>query len=248
MDHVATLQSARQGGVQVEFATGAVLVAGGVDGGGTILSSTEIFKLGAAAWAPAGVMAAARELFPAVRLANGKVLVSGGLGTGGAVLGAAELFDPATGAWSPAGALSTPRFGHTATLLTNGKVLVAGGCVSDPCAAAAAVSELYDPSTNAWWSTTGSLNTPRYSHVAVRLKNGKVLAIGGSTGSPTNSVELYNPTTGVWSPAASTNAPRYNSAATLLADGRVLATGGVVAEFPVEFGRTLRYPSPTLGR
>ena len=92
-------------------------------------------------------------------------------------------------------------------------------------------SELYDPASNTW-STTGSLNTARYYHTAVRLKTGKVLAIGGSTGTATTSCELYNPSTGTWSNAASTNVARFFNTTTLLPDGKVLVTGGATSRFP----------------
>jgi hypothetical protein len=175
-------------------------------------------------------MAEAREAFPAVVLTSGKVLVSGGLGVGSSVLADAELYDPTTGLWSSAGSLSVPRFGHTATLLTSGKVLVTGGCTSSTCSIYTAVSELYDPLSNTW-STTDTLNTARYYHTALRLKTGKVLVIGGASGTNT-SCELYDPVKGTWSNAGSTNARRYLNTATLLADGKVLVTGGANGRFP----------------
>jgi hypothetical protein len=67
---------------------------------------------------------------------------------------------------------------------------VTGGCAASNCSTATAVSELYDPASNSW-STTGILNTARYYHTAVRLKTGKVLAIGGSTGT----AGVYTPLT-----------------------------------------------------
>lgn len=124
------------------------------------------------------------------------------------------------------------RFGHTATLLQSGKVLVVGGCTASNCSTDTAVSELYDPASNSW-STTGNLNTARYYHTAVRLKTGKVLAIGGSTGTTTTTCELYDPSQGTWSNAASTNAARYFNATTLLPDGKVLVRGGTPSRGPL---------------
>ncbi len=226
------LQSAREFNAQVLLATGKVLSVGGVDNNGNLLASAELFTSGLGAWTLTGSMAQGRELFPAIPLANGKVLVSGGAGAGGTVLGAAELYDPTAGTWSAAGSLSVARFGHTATLLQSGKVLVTGGCTSSDCSAETAESELYDPASNSW-STTGSLNAARYYHAAVRLQTGKVLVIGGSTGSVTASCELYDPSLGTWSGAASMNAPRYLNPATLLPDGKVLVTGGTTSRYPI---------------
>ena len=168
-------------------------------------------------------MANARAYSSAVVLTNGKVLVAGGLGTGSTLLAAAELYDPTSDTWSSAGSLSVARYAHTATLLSNGKVLVTGGCTASSCSTYTAGSELYDPTSNTW-STTGSLNTARFSQGAVRLKTGKVLVVGGTFG--TTSCELYNPATGTWSVAASTNVARYQHTTTFLADGKVPDTGG----------------------
>ena len=225
-----TMQSARELNAQVPLVKGKVLSIGGVDNNGNLLASAEVYSA-SGKWTLTGSMAAARELFPAVVLTGGKILVSGGLGSGSTVLSGAELYDPTTGTWSSAGSLSVARFGHTATLLQSGKVLVAGGCTASDCSTDTAISELYDPASNSW-STTGNLNTARYYHTAVRLKTGKVLAIGGSPTTAATSCELYDPSTGTWSSAASTNAARYLNGSTLLSDGKVLVTGGAVGRFP----------------
>ena len=224
-----TMQSARELNAQVRLNNGKALSIGGADSSGNFLASAEIYNPAPGTWTLTGSMAESRELFPAVVLTNGKVLVSGGLGAGSIVLAAAELYDPTTGAWSSAGSLSVGRFGHTATLLQSGKVLVTGGCTTNTCSSDTAVSELYDPLANSW-STTGNLNTARYYQTAVRLKTGKVLIIGGSTG--ITSCELYDPSKGTWSNAASTSATRVFNATTLLSDGKVLVTGGAVGRFP----------------
>ncbi len=99
--------------------------------------------------------------------------------------------------WSATGSLGTARiYGHTATLLANGKVLVVGG--GTPGNRLTDSAELYDPATGQW-SATGSLITPRFRPIAVRLANGKVLVAGGYDGS---SAEIYDPDTGAWSPPA----------------------------------------------
>src|SRR5258708_24702577 len=83
------------------------------------------------------------------------------------------------------------------------------------------------------WSATGNLNAARYSHTAVLLKTGKVLAVGGYAGGISASCELYDPSTGTWSNAASTNVVRYLNTTTLLSDGKVLATGGTPSRGPL---------------
>lgn len=221
---------ARVSHAEVALGSGALAV-GGTDGV-TVFASAELYNSTTGKWTATGSMTQAREAFPAVVLKTGKVLVVGGADATGTPLAGAELYDPSTGTWSPAGFLSLPRYGHTATLLPSGKVLVTGGCSASSCSTYTSVSELYDPASNSW-STTGNLSAARYYHTAVLLKTGKVLAVGGSTGSISNSCELYNPAKGTWSAAASTNVVRYLNTTTLLPDGKVLVTGGTPGRFPL---------------
>jgi len=218
-----TMQSTRELHAQAPLPGGKVLVIGGIDNSGNPLASSEVYSSGK--WTLTGSMARARYKFPAVVVGGGKILVAGGLGTGTSVLAAAELYDPTTGTWSSTASLSVHRFNHTATLLPSGKVLVTGGCTTSACSGYTGVSELYDPKSNSW-SRTGSLSTARYSHTAVLLKTGKVLVVGGSTGSALTSCEIYDSSTGQWTNVASTKAARYLNSTNLLSDGKVLAAGG----------------------
>src|ERR671922_285362 len=104
----------------------------------------------------------------------------------------------------------------TATRLANGRILVVGGVGES-------TTELYDPSTGTWLPG-GTLNQPRWLHIAVRLFDGRVLVAGG--GAYTTSAELYDPATNRWTPTGSMNVDRYDFTATLLRDGRVLVAGG----------------------
>lgn len=84
--------------------------------------------------------------------------------------------------------------------------------------------------TLAWaapgWSTASSLQNARSAHTTTLLPNGKVLAMGGFSGS-VNPItpELYDPTTNAWS-AASLVSARSAHTATLLPNGKVLVAGG----------------------
>jgi len=144
-----------------------------------------------------------------------------------------------SGTWTRTGSLNVARGEETATLLPNGQVLVVGGSANlaywPPAALASA--ELYNPSTGTW-TTTASLKTGRYSHMAVLLPNGKVLVVGGeiTSGAYTPSAELYDPSTGKWTTTGSLIVTRYGFEATSLQNGKVLvaggnaATGGLLAE------------------
>jgi N-acetylneuraminic acid mutarotase len=108
--------------------------------------------------------------------------------------------------------------------LSDGKVLVVGGWSSGDNLASA---ELYDPDTGKW-NASARLNGPRSGHTATRLKDGKVLIVGGygQTGRALNGAELYDPDTRTWSATGSLNAPRFSHTATLLENGKVLVAAG----------------------
>src|SRR5436190_3728305 len=78
------------------------------------------------------------------------------------------------------------------------------------------------------WNNTGPLNLARHSHTATLLLNGKVLVTGGvgRIVGVTDSVELYDPSTGSNQPTGSLNILRRNHTATLLLNGQVLVAGG----------------------
>jgi C-terminal processing protease CtpA/Prc/N-acetylneuraminic acid mutarotase/transcriptional regulator with XRE-family HTH domain len=189
----------------------------------------------AGAWASAGSMATTRNSHTATVLANGKVLVVGGDNTVTAYA-TAELYDPVNYTWSSAGAMSTPRSDHTATLLQDGRVLVVGGhagTTTTRTAITLASAELYDPASNTW-SSVAPMSTPRHLHSAALLTTGKVLVVGGVTGSfgtltPLASAQIYDPATNSWSGAAAAGIPLFNQGAAIpLANGKVLLTGGNV--------------------
>jgi hypothetical protein len=137
------------------------------------------------------------------------------------------------------GTMGTARQFHTATLLdhglalTNGKVLVAGG--NDGTGKALASAELFDPITETFTATKGSMGTPRAYHTATLLLDGTVLLTGGvdGSGTPLATAELFNPTTETFAPTnGNMTSPRANHMATLfdhglaLTNGKVLVAGG----------------------
>ncbi len=130
--------------------------------------------------------------------------------------------------WSLTGSLATGRALLSLTLLENGSVLAAGGQVIGTPFQTLRTSELYDPATGTW-RAAGSLTTGRANHLAVRLRNGKVLVAGGYSielSTRLASAELYDPVTNVWSTTGSMTEPRNLPEAALLPDGRVLVAGG----------------------
>jgi len=219
---------------------GKVLVVGGLeeanwwDYGYRPLDTVELYDPDTGVWSFTGNLNTAVGSHTATLLQNGKVLVLGE--------GSAELYDPDTGEWSSTGPLIhyRARIEHTATLLPDGKVLVAGGSgVVDEVSYSFPLrsSELYDPDTETW-SFAGDFNTPRGSHTATILPDGKVLVAGGTAlverRSNTDSgivslrsSELFDPDKGTWSFAGSLKTRRSGHTATLLPDGIPMLVGGI---------------------
>ncbi|MEV0935470.1 Kelch repeat-containing protein [Streptomyces phaeochromogenes] len=146
----------------------------------------------------------------------------------------------ATGAWTAADDLPTPAawYGQHdgAVLLDDDSVLVTGG--ADATSAALDKTAVYDPTANAW-QPVDNLGTPRQLHTITRLANGKVLVVGGLSGSSAagtglRSAELYDPLTHAWTATGSLATPRWGHSAALLPDGSVLVAGGST----VRSGRT----------
>jgi hypothetical protein len=69
--------------------------------------------------------------------------------------------------------------------------------------------------------------TPRQSHSATLLPNGKVLVAGGFNGTYLASAEIYDPVTGSFMPTGRMSTAREGPVAILLGNGKVLVAGGV---------------------
>ena len=210
---------------------GKVLLTGGSTDS-VILDSAEVFNPANNSFAAVGSMNKPRKSHTATRLEDGHVLITGGKSTNvtGGDLKAAELYDPLTMQFSSIAPMNQGRSQHTATLLNDGKVLVAAGRKGGD---ETPTAELYDPAS-ALFSFTGSLELKRKRHRASLLLDGTVLVSGGATlqnahGSgeePTDTAELFHPTTGTFTRVRKMHYGRDEHESTLLPDGTVLMSGG----------------------
>lgn len=140
---------------------------------------------------------------------------------------------------------TSPRFLHKASRLDNGLVMVTGGlriAGLPPSLQSLTTVSFFDPATDSFsgsfvlqsgGSTTPALITGRSGHTQTTLLDGRVLITGGKIGASgtdegtgSDTVELFDPATGIFSTGAAMSEARYDSTATLLPDGRVVLAGG----------------------
>jgi hypothetical protein len=203
---------------------GRVLVFGGDNGmytGEQIFNSAEIYNPGSNSWTNTSNMNNRRSQFASVVLPNGNILAIGGADENQKSQATCEVYNASTGNWTYVASMNQPRQWHEAILLKNGKVLIVGGSDNFDTN-----TELYDPSNDSW-SYTGQLNIQRGGGVSlVTLKDGRILATGGTNYTAANVGELYDPTTQTWTKI---NSPMVRSRAyhtsILLNDGKVLIVG-----------------------
>ena len=189
----------------------------------------------AVSWIPANPMHRARAFFVAAELPNGNILVAGGFDgiMSPPNFADSEIYNRHTGVWTSTASMNRARAAAVAVQLENGRVLVIGGF--DEHFTVLASAEIYDPRTNMWSLTTGSMNDARVEDfVAVLLPGRKVLVAGGTgtNGSSLKSAEIFNEATGTWSRINSMNIGRGEFANVKLHDGRVLVMGGVTQDGP----------------
>jgi Kelch motif len=221
------------------LADGTVLLTGGQGAdptgvtGCAAQASAERFHPTTNAFTPLGSMRVQRQYHTAVRLLDGRVLVLGGeMGRcrEPVLLASAELFDPATGMFASVANMTIGREGATATLLPDGRVLVVGGIEFSPggnMVRVHATAELFDPATGTF-QPAGALASPRTSHAAVGLPDGRVVILGGwgDHGQAIGRVEIYDPASGTFSAKGDLAQPRSDMTATLVPGGKIVVAGG----------------------
>src|SRR5438046_2094133 len=195
-------------------------------------SRTGLFILGAlallvpSAWIMIAAVGSPAPVFPsgssATLLPDGRMFIAGGAGAGGPVA-AAEILS--NGSVTSAAAMSIARSRAGAIALADGRVLVTGGITT--AGAILNSAEIYDAATNSWSAIPSALIEPRAGHTASLLRDGRVVLAGGDTdGRISQSVEVFDPSTGEFSFAGTLSMPRAGHAAAVLTDGRVLIAGG----------------------
>jgi len=187
------------------------------------ITSVDLYDPQTEAFTATGPMATARGFDTATRLDDGRVLIAGGNPGNwdftGPLIASAELYDPTTGTFSLTGSMTTARDFHVATLLRDGRVLVTGGSRYGMDSASGqflTAAEIYDPKTGTF-SVTGSMKTPRASHTATLLSDGRLTGSQAAVcrkekagdGQGTDSIPVWKTSVGqVGSPAKTKSAKR----------------------------------------
>jgi hypothetical protein len=203
-------RSGVQGGT---LADGSIYVVGGFDA--APVASVDRLAAGATSFAPAPPLTTARDLHAVVLANDGTLYAFGGTTIGGGSLQSIEAFG---GAWTTrTPAPSTHSVISGASSLSGELYFIDINQVVE-----------YSPATDSWTS----LATPpvaRDGVAAVRLSDGRILAIGGETMTNTvANVDALDPTTGMWTALSPLGLARHQHGAILAPDGRVYVMGGFV--------------------
>jgi hypothetical protein len=189
-------------------------------------------------WQAEGSLHTARQSFalvkaPAPAPATGQVLYAIGGDSGVTAInaiGTVETFDPSTGTWTNnVTTLPGQAFTGLAAAAVNGQVHVLGGTEVGPNPSGEPTHNIFNPATASWDPVGGmALNPPRAFHVAATGTDGCIYVFGGvdAGNTPLDSVERYDPTTGLWSTAASMpHGARWGMAACVAGDN-IYVIGG----------------------
>jgi hypothetical protein len=174
-----------------------------------------------------------------VRLRDGRVLVGAGDLSVVQMPGSYTfLFDPATNALTATGGFAHLRSGATANTLPDGRVIVIGGADPNNSYLAVDTIELYDPTAGTFSLAPYTLSTTRSGHASVLVRDGTVLALGGSDGgikdctTPsaglTATVDQIDPVKGTVTTFPPLPRPAEGIGGVVTLDGSVFVAGGAI--------------------
>lgn len=157
-------------------------------------------------------MISGREGHAATLLNDGTVLITGGDNPPAGSLNTAEIYNVTSNTFTAvSAAMTSPRIFHDSVLLNGGQVLLSGGeNDSSGTSTALNTAELYNPTTQTFAATAGSMSSAREHQTAALLNDGTVLEDGGTDGTNVfNTAEIYTASqlTGLTSIAVSPSSP-----------------------------------------
>jgi streptogramin lyase/N-acetylneuraminic acid mutarotase len=231
---VADLPAPRRFFAMAEGSDGRIYVLGGQDPTGVVLANVVALAPGATSWSSVPDMPTARYLLAAATGGDGRLAAIGGNDANGNPLANVELFSPASGTWThgqgnPDGQRSN---GLACAAGADGRIYVFGGFEEGPNGTGVlGHAGAYDPVADSWTQLPNML-TPRTFLAAAAGADGRIYAIGGTTGNTggntdgTARVEAFSAATQTWTVVPSLLTPRLTLGAATLPDGRLFAIGG----------------------
>ncbi|HZC53462.1 MAG TPA: DUF1668 domain-containing protein, partial [Mycobacterium sp.] len=148
-----------------------LIVTGGVDAGGALLNTTEVFD--GNAWSAGAPIPTPRQMLAAA--SDGKLVYAVGGTNGSGDLPTLEAYDPAAKAWTSLPALPQAR-SDLGVAITDGRLVAVGGVSSGQVLKTVSVFDLMTKT----WTGLPDMSTPRHG-MAVAAVEKSVYAIGGST-------------------------------------------------------------------
>ena len=215
------------GTAAASLADGRIVVAGGQNSDGTLVSQVGIFDPASQSWEDGGQLAVARTGHTVTALHDGRVLIAGGRTENGPSFDV-EIYNPNTRQSVHAGDMWVPRVNHAAAELGNGQVLIVGGSNGSGFLD---YVELFDSATGQTESQAVRLTVARDWLTATRLLDGHVLIAGGRNESGSLAIaEIFVSGSRSIFETGSLRTPRSGHAAVLLPNNnQVLIAGGAGA-------------------
>ena len=230
------MDARREKFTSVPLADRRLLVAGGWDGTRT-LATVEVFDPATEAWTTLAPMSTPRMNASGILLPDGRVLVAGGEDAT-ACLRTIEVYDPQHDAWTIVGQFEEPRTQATVALIGDENDFAAwfmGGRAASESQSDKflnSIEQVQAPAVQGGeWSVSrlaSTLTQARFGAKAVTLDDGRILVIGGQTGTEavSGTVNIYNPATDAWT-SDSLHTPRKQFAACHIpGTDQVLVMGG----------------------
>jgi N-acetylneuraminic acid mutarotase len=192
-----SMRVSRRGHSARLLSDGRVLVTAGLNdrdgqGGVRTVLSAELYDPSTNTWTTTEGMRSPHSRHSSVLLPNDQVLVAGG-----ELVATNEVYLPDQKTWRSVPVSNDYLMHCSATSLADGRVVVAGGFHDTQAVRSVSV---YHADTFTW-SSAAPLPTPRYSHQAVLLQDGRLLLLGGlqRRGQPATPHQvIYDPGTNTW--------------------------------------------------
>jgi hypothetical protein len=225
------LSAGRYAATGLRLPDGRVLIAGGYSFElGRTHSSSDLFDPKTGRWSPGPRLFLDRNFGELLPLPEGRLLIAAGFRNRSGTTATTERLQLDPLRFVSGTPLYMERELFSATRLAGGRVLLTGG-YSTLRQRTLDTAELYDPKTDQFVPTAGSLRHARFGHSGVLLPDGRVLLAGGKRiegDEPVLPAELFDPATGQFTETGALAVGRDRCTAWLLpgTPARVLVAGG----------------------